>query len=389
MKRYPWHCRVLLAGLITKIADDEGRFSVEPYGLLDTLFARHDPVTEEDVAADLALLEANETIIIYGPDRKFGFLVSWFRRQNIDSRLRRPSSRPEPPVSDLCPVTSGVFLDTLVEDWKSKKGAKKAWPVVVCREFCAMSAKERNAVRKRLGKNRKERFSTEKNEKEPADVGRETLDVGRETLDVRDTKETTTLDPPAAGPSVPVEAVVVDPCGSGDPETPEAPTANQTQPATDGAPRLFETPDAVTEADPEPDNRTYLSEPDPLKRAIWRCWSALGLEGPPASDMAADGKTPMKQYSGWYKLAQEHGDRKVNAWASVIERTKPTLPESKKPGAWFSTIFRNAMRAHWTWGWDETTQKLKEPRQAPGPVAMPQEYVDKVAEDLKDWWEGK
>ena len=203
------------------------------------------------------------------------------------------------------------------------------------------------------------------------------------------TAENDSLDPPAAGPSVPVEAVVVNPSGWGGPDTPEAPTTNQTQPATDGAPRLSETPDAVTEADPEPDNRTYLSEPDPLKRAIWRCWSALGLEGPPASDMAADGKTPTKQYSGWYKLAQEHGDRKVNAWASVIERTKPTLPESKKPGAWFSTIFRNAMRAHWTWGWDETTQKLKEPRQAPGPVAMPQEYVDKVAEDLKDWWEGK
>jgi hypothetical protein len=80
---------------------------------------------------------------------------------------------------------------------------------------------------------------------------------------------------------------------------------------------------------------------------------------------------------------------KVDDWASVIERSKPTLPESKKPGAWFSTIFRNAMRAHWDWGWDETTQKLKDPRQAPGPVAMPQEYVDKVAEDLKDWWEGK
>lgn len=212
-KRYPWHCRMLLAGLITKIADDEGRFDVEPYGLLDTIFARHDPVTEEDIVADLALLEADETIIVYGQDRQFGFLVSWFRRQNIDSRLRRPSSKPEPPASDLCPVTSGAFIDMLMDDWKTERGVKKAWPVVVCREFCAMPARERNAARKRLEKNRKERFSTELHGKERPDVGRRTLDVGRTKNDV-DTQDNDVL------PSSPV---AVAPSDAGDEQASEKP----------------------------------------------------------------------------------------------------------------------------------------------------------------------
>ena len=37
MRRYPWHCRMLLSALITTIADDEGRFDVTAYGLLDAL----------------------------------------------------------------------------------------------------------------------------------------------------------------------------------------------------------------------------------------------------------------------------------------------------------------------------------------------------------------
>jgi hypothetical protein len=169
LRSRPWHYRLLTVGLVTQVADDEGRFDAEPMGLLDAVFSRQDPVTLEDVQQDLSLLVEDQTVLLYGPRQQFGFLCAWYRRQIIDKRHRRPSTRPEPPFSEAAPITSWEFLDALAAAKAGANQKSKVWPTVVCREFCALPKKEQTAVRKALAKNGKEPFLAVQNGKVPPD----------------------------------------------------------------------------------------------------------------------------------------------------------------------------------------------------------------------------
>lgn len=150
LRKYPWHARMLLAGLITHVADDEGRFDADPGALIEIVFARRDPVTEEDVQAGLEMMVADGTVILYGDALQYGFLTGWYRRQVMDKRLRRPSTRPEPPITQNGPITSWAFADAIARAATSETARGNAKTVVSCREYCALPAEERDKLRKEL-----------------------------------------------------------------------------------------------------------------------------------------------------------------------------------------------------------------------------------------------
>ncbi len=221
MRRYPWHCRMLLSALITTIADDEGRFDLTAYGLLDAIFSRQDPVTEDDIAADLAQLEADGVILVYGPDRQFGFLTAWYRRQIIDKRLRQPSGRPEPPVTPASPITSWAFADALAGASIAGSEKSRAWTAVACREFEALDEQERDAVRAALKVHGKEPFFTEQYRNLPSDVTRR--DVTR--LDVTAGRAREDEPEPTARPTEPEPmASVPEPVAPATPTPPDPAT---------------------------------------------------------------------------------------------------------------------------------------------------------------------
>jgi hypothetical protein len=137
MRRLPWHARTLFAALVTDVADDEGRFAVDTYGLLDTLFARQDPVSESDIADDLQLLSESGLVRLYDEGRH-GFVRSWYKRQIIGKPNRDPSSLPEPPCDELTPITCWEMLDALVPAYPMREGQKKTWNTLVAAWFSAL-----------------------------------------------------------------------------------------------------------------------------------------------------------------------------------------------------------------------------------------------------------
>jgi hypothetical protein len=141
LRKEPLHLRVLLAGLITEAADDEGRFKVEPYGWLESYFSRHDPVTEDDIAAAWTRICELGVAVAYG-DGQYGFLTAWFRRQLVQNP--RPSTLPEPPPIDGTVTTRsmmGVVYDLCLKTHTGKQS--KTWLTVAAHWWASLQPEER------------------------------------------------------------------------------------------------------------------------------------------------------------------------------------------------------------------------------------------------------
>lgn len=149
LRPLPMHTRFLLAALITDIADDEGRFEVSPFALLELVFNRLDPVDVEDVEKSIQDLERIGVVRCYG-DGQFGFLRSWFKRQIIDSNQRTPSSLPEPPRDDQTPLTSWEQMDKILALYKQQHGKTRAWNTVAARWYMVLSVDERERIDRQL-----------------------------------------------------------------------------------------------------------------------------------------------------------------------------------------------------------------------------------------------
>lgn len=140
LKREPMHLRHLLAALITEAADDEGRFVVEPYGWLESYFARHDPVTEDDIVADWQRLQELGIALAYDGG-KAGFLLAWFRRQIVNNP--KPSTLPEPPPTDGI-VTSRRMASAVYSAYvASNPGKGKSWMILAALWWVSLTPEER------------------------------------------------------------------------------------------------------------------------------------------------------------------------------------------------------------------------------------------------------
>lgn len=84
--------------LVTRLADDEGRFIAAPGRILDAAFARSDPTTEADIQNHLQQMRRARKLVLYKAGGvTYGFLPSWFKHQVIRPAARQISSCPVPP----------------------------------------------------------------------------------------------------------------------------------------------------------------------------------------------------------------------------------------------------------------------------------------------------
>jgi len=89
--------KVLAAGLITAVADDEGRFKAAPDYLRGEIFT-HDQVTVEEVAAGLQHLRSVDFIQLYQDhSRAFGVIKNWKEHQPVPPSRFVASKLPAPP----------------------------------------------------------------------------------------------------------------------------------------------------------------------------------------------------------------------------------------------------------------------------------------------------
>jgi hypothetical protein len=140
LRKEPMHLRMLLAGLITEAADDEGRFEVEPYGWLDAYFARHDPITEDDIRAAWDRL-CELGICVEYDGGQHGFLTAWFRRQLVQNP--RPSTLPTPDPMDGV-VTSRAMMSAVYDLYLKQAGGKgKSWMTVAAHWWASLEAEDR------------------------------------------------------------------------------------------------------------------------------------------------------------------------------------------------------------------------------------------------------
>ena len=89
--------KVLGAGLICAMADDEGRFKTSPTDIKAEIF-RHDAVTEEQIGEALSVLDRTGFVHLYQVDGKlFGLISNWTHHQPIPATRFQASRLPAPP----------------------------------------------------------------------------------------------------------------------------------------------------------------------------------------------------------------------------------------------------------------------------------------------------
>lgn len=90
--------RLTLVGLITKMADDEGRFIATPVAVSGALFP-HDDLTPARVRKWLAEIESQGIVRVYRVNGgTYGQLATWAKHQKPPHPS--PSTIPEPPKED-------------------------------------------------------------------------------------------------------------------------------------------------------------------------------------------------------------------------------------------------------------------------------------------------
>ena len=90
--------RLTLAGLITKMADDEGRFIATPVAVSGAIFP-HDDIPPARVKKWLAEIESEHIVRIYRVNGgTYGCLGKWFKHQKPPHPS--PSTIPAPPEED-------------------------------------------------------------------------------------------------------------------------------------------------------------------------------------------------------------------------------------------------------------------------------------------------
>lgn len=88
--------RLTLAGLITKMADDEGRFLATPAAVLGAIFPHDDDIAPARVKKWLAEIESERIVRIYRVNGgTYGCLSTWAKHQKPPHPS--PSTIPEPP----------------------------------------------------------------------------------------------------------------------------------------------------------------------------------------------------------------------------------------------------------------------------------------------------
>lgn len=117
-RRADYVARELYMALIIMIADDEGRFVIDPEHLCDEVFSRRHDATEEQVADAIEWWADKGNVVIYD-DGKHGFLAGWYEHQYIDKRVRSQSTLPKPPVA----IHSWAVAEALVDVYKAELAA--------------------------------------------------------------------------------------------------------------------------------------------------------------------------------------------------------------------------------------------------------------------------
>lgn len=117
-RRADYVARELYMALIIMIADDEGRFVIDPEHLCDEVFSRRHDATEEQVADAIKWWADKGNVVIYD-DGKHGFLAGWYEHQYIDKRVRSQSTLPQPPVV----IHSWAVAEALVNVYKAELAA--------------------------------------------------------------------------------------------------------------------------------------------------------------------------------------------------------------------------------------------------------------------------
>jgi hypothetical protein len=88
--------RLTLAGLITKMADDEGRFVATPSAISGALFP-HDEITPGRVKRWLSEIQGEGIVRVYSVNGgTYGLLTTWFRHQKPPHPSK--STLPTPPA---------------------------------------------------------------------------------------------------------------------------------------------------------------------------------------------------------------------------------------------------------------------------------------------------
>lgn len=97
--------KILAAGLICCMADDEGRFKASPAGIKGLVFT-HDRVSTSSISEALVLLDRVSFIQLFEQDgRKYGQILNWDRNQYIPSGRKSESHiPPAPPRPEIKPT---------------------------------------------------------------------------------------------------------------------------------------------------------------------------------------------------------------------------------------------------------------------------------------------
>jgi hypothetical protein len=133
LRRGGFVARDLYIYLFGHCADDDGRFRVDAYTLLDGCFSRDDPVTTQQVADAIAYLAENGLLLMYGNGDQYGFLTGWYEHQfRLDSVT--PSRLPEPP----CEINTWEQVERVRRMYSEQQGKQitRAQVAIALRWYC-------------------------------------------------------------------------------------------------------------------------------------------------------------------------------------------------------------------------------------------------------------
>lgn len=316
--------RMIFLFLFSKWADDEGRFKVDLFSILEGAFSRADPVTEDDVNTALTGLSDTGMVLLYGEAGEYGWLTGWYCHQKIDKRIREVSALPEPPTL----IASWEEADRVRIAYARTGGQKEA-------ERCSF----RDAIRWHTAQSR------------VANEG--------STRDVR------------------VKYALEG--GGGEGKGLKGQDQDSTPTQADAPPNQGESVNKVlTKCSPE-ENRSTASTPTPTEElesmgksltpqqlALNAAWSACGLDGMPTNPGR---KKPISRFMG---IIKRKGLEQVGAWAGLREGKPLVVPAGADPIEHFWDVFLNDMEQPWRWGWDEEGQCLKQAGGVGGTGRQPQ-----------------
>ena len=328
--------------IITKSADDEGRFAADAWYIADQFSARHQ-IAKVDVAKAFEYLVKNGLLLLYGNGEEHGFLIGWYEHQFIRQSIRKPSSLPAPPV--LC--NSWEAVAQVVRKYCEAHEQQKTPTTIAVRWYNGLD-NERQRLTLGLSKDEAAlRLCVPALQEENGSSATVAQDERNGSASVTPRKEV----------EVEVEVdleVEVDKGLAAD-----AAASKEVAPVEDDA-TLF--PPPAKEAPKETD----------VQRVIRECWEMLDLGDMP------NGEGQLKGYSGLTQLFVADGWEVIERQVKQCFATKPQPTGNANPWAFFCKQFRLAVNQPWDFGVQKAGSQTSPQK---GPIRVSDSFVPEFRAD--------